>query len=352
MRMHLDLPPGSIEDLALFASTWGLDLNALDNKDPWLRVAIERGGERPFKGNPEVISVIDLGRFGNRFYQLLNASMVARRLGCSEIRVNSGRDMGPLPRRIRGIQFLSADSARIERPALRGVFFTYRAFERLVEPLDPWFIQDTIDNLVAPFFELDQGSLGDHVIVLHFRGGDVFAGTPDWVPRPYVMPPACFYTAAVEYARDHLGVTEARVVYEDRGNPSVAAVEEYFVRHNIPFSSQSGTLQEDSATLLRASHLVISYGTFGEANALLSGRIRSLFSFRHVESHEWLYNRTKSLLQAALQQAKGARIFVAEDRDGGYIPPFGWERTAEQLHLMRNYPADALAMREILISKS
>jgi len=116
------------------------------------------------------------------------------------------------------------------------VFFTDRRFERLVEPLDPWFIQDTIEHLVAPFFAAEHAKLAENIIVLHFRAGDIFADIPDWIPHPYVMPSASFYTGAVEYARAELGDDEALIVYEDRGNPAIAVVEEYLLQRSVPFA--------------------------------------------------------------------------------------------------------------------
>jgi hypothetical protein len=339
------------EDLRSFASVWGLDFEALANEDISAPYCIEREGDAPFDGNPHALQVFALGRFGNRFYQLLNATMIARRLGCREIRLDGPvADVVGLPRLIRGIRFVQGDDHPIDRAVLRGIFISYRGFDRLIEPLDPWFIRDTIDNLIMPlFWPPTRRSLGEHVIVLHFRAGDVFSGAGTWVPSHYVMPPASFYTGAVEYARARLGVTEVRIVYEDRGNPAIAAVEDYLGRAAIPFISQSGTLRQDSSTMRAAAHLVIPYGSLGEAIALMSTRLRSLFSFRQTESHDWLYRRPQSLLEVVLQRAKGVRTFVTADRGGGYIPPFGWEATAEQLALIRDYPSEALEIRETVL---
>jgi hypothetical protein len=162
------------------------------------------------------------------------------------------------------------------------------------------------------------------------------------------MPPASFYTGAVEYARAKLGVSEVRVVYEDRANPAIGIVENYLSRQNIPFLSQSGTLEEDASAMLAASHLVIPFGTFGEAIALLSRRLRSLFGFRHVGCLGWIYHSDRTLLEIVLQQAKGVRTFATGDRGGGYIEPGGWMGTADQLALIRDYPAAALEIREVV----
>jgi hypothetical protein len=336
---------GSVEDLQRFAAAWALDFEALADAETWPRYAVIRTDGSEFSGRIGALHVIAVGRFGNRFYQLLNAAMIARRLGCSEIRVDGDFDF--LPCRNRGIEFLHAgDPAPTRQTLLRGVYFSYRGFDRLIEPLDAWFIRDTIHHLVAPFFISSPRDLGANVMVLQFRSGDVFSGEGGWVPPHYVMPPAGFYTHAFEFARERFGVTEARIVYEDRGNPAIAAVEHYFESRNISFRSTSGSLDEDAATLQSARHLAIPYGSFGEANALLSQRIETLFSFRCTESHQWMYQRTESLLDVTLRQTRNVRIFVTDDR-GGYIPPFGWKGTAEQVALIRDYPAERLEIREV-----
>jgi hypothetical protein len=335
---------GSLEDLQRFATAWALDFDALAHEETWPRYAVIRGHESGFSGRIEALHLIAVGRFGNRFYQFLNAAMIARRLGCSEIRVDGDFDFPPC--RIRGIQFLRAsDPAPAPGTRLRGVYFSYRGFDRLIEPLDAWFIEDTIQHVVAPLFESPQRDLGANSMVLHFRSGDVFSGAGGWVPPHYVMPPASFYTRAFEFARERFGVTQAQIVYEDRANPAIASVERYFDSRNIAFRSQSGSIEEDAATLQGARHLVIPYGSFGEANALLSRQIETLFCYRCTESHQWMYRRKESLLDVTLRLTRNVRIFITDDR-GGYIPAFGWKGTADQLALIRDYPAEQLEIRE------
>lgn len=347
--------PDSADELTLFAHTWGLDHAALTQDEPWPRYTVEPAtapGAAAFDGRPAGLHLIGLGKFGNRFYQLLNAVMIARRLGVTEIRVDAREALGALPRTLRGIRFVVDRAGEPRQAAVRGVFFSYRGFERLIEPLDPWFIADTIEHWVEPLFPaLPAGSGGapaleDTVMAMHFRGGDVFTAGAGWVPNHYVMPPASFYTSAFDHARAHLGVTSARIVYQDRSNPALEIVEQHFSRHGIPYVSASGSLEQDTATLRGARHLAIPYGTFGESMALLSSRLRSLFSFRTLESHEWLYQRPRSLVQTVLRDARAVRTFVTEDT-GGYIAPFEWRCTPEQLALLRDYPAKALNIREV-----
>jgi len=336
----------STDDLKLLASAWNLDLQALSDEEDWPQYEVLRHGETPFDGNVRALAVRQVGRYGNRFYQLLHAGVIARRLGCNEIFVDSD-DMGDLPRTLGGIRFAHSDATRIDAAALAGVFFTYRGFESLLHPLDARFIQSTIETLVAPFFPAAPPDLGPDVVVLHFRGGDVFTRVDDWVPAHYVMPPAAFYTQAVEFARAQLGVTAVRIVFEDHSNPALAVVQNYCRRRGIPCHSQSASLEEDVSLMLGARHLVIPYGTFGEANALLSQRLRSLFAFRTLESHDWMYRRDRSLVEVVLQFARGVRTFVGHDR-GTYIPPFGWRATADQVAMIRDYPAESLAIDEVL----
>lgn len=339
------------DDLDLFAASYGLDAEELRNRGSIFKpYRIIRDLHRPFDGKITTLLVDKSAyRFGNRVYQAINASLIARRLSVTTIGYDAATDFMTLPQSHLGVQFVPPHQAQ-SRPVLYGEFFHYLGFESLLEPLDAAFILETVDQMVSPLFRPPgRQALPASVIALHFRSGDIFAnvGTDGWIPGLYVMPPASFYITAVEYARSHFGVTDVRIVYEDRQNPAIQAVEDYCTRTNIPFVSQSSHLIEDWSTLLASKYLAVPFGTFAEAAALLSADLRALFSFRHVESHEFFYNRPRSLVATLLAGGRNVKLLLCNDAAGGYIPERGWIGTPEQMELIRSYPSSSLTMSEV-----
>jgi hypothetical protein len=222
--------------------------------------------------------------------------------------------------------------------------------ERILGQHGASLITDTLARYVRPIFRnyvSRSGSLGAHVLVMHIRGGAVFAGevTYHW----YVQPPAAYYIRAFEYAALCLGVSAVHVVFEDKGNPSVDIVLEYLSRRKIPCSFQSSSLLEDMATIMSAEHIAAPHGTFCEAAGLLSNTLKTYFGFRTIATQEglgpfrtyWAQDRVEEILWN-----RGVRTIVIDDPDQTYIRPGAWDRSPEQLNLMRTFPLNKLRLME------
>jgi hypothetical protein len=128
---------------------------------------------------------------------------------------------------------------------------------------------------IAPLLRATTGIPGptcpDSELVIHVRSGDIF----DNYHHRYLQPPLAYYTYVIEqgkYERITL-VTEA-----DQRNPVIKPlIQAYGSRLRI----QTGSLRDDVATLLTASHLCVGVSTFAYVLSLASTALRHLFCFQN-----------------------------------------------------------------------
>lgn len=333
-------------DLGRFADLFGFRHDLLAGADPYA-IAHARPG---FSGRVEAIRITENGRFGNIFYQLLHAIILARQLGCRTILAfpfAGGPDAPAIAvEELRIVFRPDLVAATPPVPTLVGHFFNSFAFESALRSLPPEFVRDTIQRYLKPLFRdtLRGVQPGDRrSLVMSFRGGDVFQAER---PSPwYVQPPASYYMKAFEMARAELGVQCVTLVYEDRSNPAVAIVEEQLAAAGVKFSGQSASLVEDLSCLAGARHLVVPTSTLGEAAALLSEHVETYFGFRNFESHEHIHQRPQPLLLGVLRR-KGVRAVLIEDAANDYIPARSWDASAAQRAMIADYPMDKLRLLE------
>jgi hypothetical protein len=305
------------------------------------------GADAGFDGRVSRLRVTEYGRFGNIVYQILNAALVARRIGCTEIEIFPFA-CGPAfaKAEIGGLRFIRQPpdpAAAASGPGLAGDFFNSAPFGRLLPDIPARVVWATVRRVLVPLFadiRARAAALPAATQVMHFRSGDIFAQMPPH--QNYVQPPASFYLLAADHARARLGIREVILMFEDRGNPAINVVEAGLRQRGIPFRTQSSAFEDDLALLLGAVHLVASYSTLVEAVAILSDRLNSYFAFRHLESHYFKHDRRDPLLDGVLRR-KRIRTFLVADK-GGYVPERAWEGSDAQLALLRNYPAERLTI--------
>jgi hypothetical protein len=295
------------------------------------------------------LRVEPVGGVGNVFYDILNACLIARSMGCTALAVpDIEGGSHHLPVTVDGIHIEPTGVSGTSRPTLAGAFYWPNGFEPLLQNYNAEFLLDTIERFTRPVFGKllnAAGDLGDHVLAIHFRGGDIFlpGGTHSW----YVQPPASFYLKAIKFAMAELGVTAVHLVFQDRTNPSVDVVSRYLRMRGIPVTLQSSSVFEDMVTLLSARHVVAAYGTFCESIAMLSERVKTYTGFRTLSTQTaisfWAEARVEDVLQA-----KGVRMFVVDDPDQSYIEPATWANTPEQIEMMRTFPDEKLQILERL----
>jgi hypothetical protein len=300
---------------------------------------------REFRGVVEAIRICGrYGRFGNNFYQLLNALIIARRLGCRELHIPFVEATpNSLPLTVEEITVTGPRLGNPVKPTLVGTFYAPIGFERLFEDFGSRFTVDTIERYVCPIFQGFMAGiepLGPNVVAMNFRGGDVFAKDGS-AHRWYVQPPASFYVTVFEHARRQFDVDRACLVFEDRSNPALERVAAELAEQHVPFTLQSADLSTDLRCLLGADHIVRPYGTFCEAIAMLSSHCRSFYSFRNFSTQYDMGSFPQSKVQE-LVWLRGARTILVVDKNHGYIPPREWRASDEQLALVKTYPQHLL----------
>ena len=295
-------------------------------------------------------------RFGNLMIQYINAAVLAHKTGLKYIRLGS-HPLFDVRQRFKayGLVFLPSDEPLPPDGCfLSGNFFVSDPFVPQLMPFlrftpdDERLFTEVAQEIIRPFMLTGIPLPNEHhpedEVTVHLRSGDVFAPyTP--VVRGYRQPPLSFYTLVISrLCRDH-GVQRARLVFEDRGNPCVDALEVWLRDRGISTRLQCGSLQQDMSALIDAPHLVLGHGTFGYAACRLSKHVKTLHYF-----------------EPELGGAYGSigvidRVFSVSDTQGGYFKayeyakPFnddeGWFNRPEDRALMLSYPVEALAIREL-----
>jgi FkbM family methyltransferase len=333
---------------AVFCGRHGLDPPGMRRDWSGRKVRFEFDHAVPFDGKVTALRAEPVGGIGNVFYDLLNACLIARVLGCAALELpDLETGLEQLPFAVDGLRIERAGPARTDGAVLAGPFYWPNGFEPLLQNYGTEFLLDTIDRFIRPIFTNLLNAAGpssSRVLAMHFRAGDIFfpGGTHPW----YVQPPASFYLKALRFAMENLGVRTVLMVFQDRSNPTVDIVSEFLIQQKIPFISQSSTMFADMVALMSADHLVAPYGTFCEMAGLLSKRIRTYFGFRTISTQTeikfWAQSRAEGVLQA-----KGLRTFLIDDVDGSYIAPNTWTNTPEQIVLMREFPEAKLRLVEL-----
>ncbi len=326
--------------LACFCRTFGFDHHALRISHDYRLFAASLF--RP--GHVEVLRIYELGQFGNFVLQILNAALLARRIGARTIQVtpfNGGPKEGSYL--LGGLTIEVSRHPRTTRPTLQGVFWSSDPFAGS-PAVDLDGVEDLIETVLKPLFADALGHVPpgpSDQIVMHLRGGDVFSG-PILFPW-YVQPPAQFYVLAALQAREAFGVTRAVLVSSDRLNPTIDVVLRELETEGFAVSFQSESFLADVRLIAGARHLAVAYGTFCEAITLLAPNVQSYAAFRLVESqrHQHLHRES---LQMRVLRGRGVQIVRVADAAHDYIQPLTWDRSSAQLALMCDFPRARLSI--------
>jgi hypothetical protein len=264
--------------------------------------------------------------------QTLNAIKFARHLGLKSLRLVQmpGLDLtDPILRE--GLTLLPQTTPLPpDGVFLDGDFHYRRQFGNVFAGFDREAQYELCQNWLRPLLQFPHvvSPPADDELVIHLRSGDIFGSQPH--PN-YRQPPLSFYQSVIQFLKPR-GIDRVCLVYEDRGNPCIAALETWLELVRLPFRSQSGTVEEDIAFLLQAKHLVFGTGTFGFGICLLAGSIETIHAFDQWGLYENLPNINT--------------LRLAQDIDSGYIPKNGWTNSPEQRNLMLDFPANLLAFRD------
>lgn len=273
------------------------------------------------------INIEPYGRMGNNLLQIANAVLLARALDLRFVRLPPMELVAlPEPVTVGDLTLLPANhtlsglggfvssgffvGARLER---MGVTMERRriALQKYIQP-----------HLTVPIAAPEtEGCLS-----IHLRSGDVFGPNPH---ASYAQPPLAFYLNVIDDARKRLAIDRVRLVYEDRQNPCVDALETSVREAGLSLEAQSGTFLGDVSTLLSARHLVFGYGTFGLGICLLSNAAESVYCFGGC-GHPY----------SQLPSIKYLRVL--DDLSGDYPRIGNWKASNEQRAIMLSLPKSAV----------
>ena len=275
------------------------------------------------------------GLFGNSVFQYANAVELAQSLGLKYIKVAPGGLLAVSePISIDDITFLPANA---ELPAggcfLQGYFFTRKYFVDVLKQNSVRDYNRTIQKYCTPLF----GQIPSHLLppkpvdefVIHIRSGDIFSS---WVHPDYVQPPLAFYKIAVRTLIHSHGVTCIKLVFEDRMNPVIDALEAWLVDEGIALTCQTGALVDDISALIDARHLAFGIGTFGIAICHFSKFVKTVFYFSPNE--DCPYDGLPNV----------GTVYHVRDEAKCYIKVGDWRNTDDQRRLMISYPEDMMSV--------
>jgi hypothetical protein len=257
------------------------------------------------------------GRLGNNLIQLSNALFL-----CLKYKCQLEYPEHPFLRR-KTFTFSEASPKQFyinffyDRNDCRGVFPSLAERQ--------YIFHNYVSELLT--FDLDRQPLplDENRLVLQIRSGDTFGQRliPTYVPSP-----VSYYSKIIKMYKDQAVV----IVCEDLRNPSIE-----FLAQNYPNCTiQSSDLESDVQTLVNASHLVLSIGTFGLVWALMSKRLRHLYVNdipKSIDDHGFF---TKEDLRLGME--------VHRYHIHRYLPYGSWKNTPVQVQSIFDHSEDHISL--------
>ena len=278
------------------------------------RVAsIERSGDKKFAPNSQIVISEWSGRLGNNLIQLSNGIYLSLRYG--------GRLQYPSHKFLKAVTLDFSEQEPASHYFSR--FYDHRdcrgAYPTLAERRFIMF--HYVRDLLT--FDLDRQPLSEDEdrLVLQIRSGDSF----NRVPNPkYVPAPISFFRKII---RAYDG-KEVVIVCENLKNPVIEKLAAEFPDCSI----QSSDLESDIQTIVNASNLVITLGTFGFTLALLSKKLQRLY----------VDDLAKSILDFGFFDYwdLGLDMEVLRYRIHDYTRFGQWKNKPAQIDLMLNHPEE------------
>lgn len=199
------------------------------------------------------------GRLGNNLMQLSNALYI-----CEQYQCKLSYPEHPF------LKQQDFDFSWEEQKAYYISLFYYFADCRGVYP-DLANRRRIMQKYVRPLLNMDLTATENEVnpdrLVLQIRSGDIFNKPPN--PRHLPSPLAYFTKIMKSYAG-----REKLIVCQNFRNPCIQKLQEQFPECKI----QSSDLVSDFRTLMNATNLVVTPGTFGFIAAMLSTKIKRLYT--------------------------------------------------------------------------
>ncbi|MCJ2136755.1 discoidin domain-containing protein [Methylobacterium sp. J-026] len=283
------------------------------------------------------VSLVLNAALGNGLMQHSMAIAIARRLGLRYVKLATRESSGVIARtepvELGGLTFLpAADPLPPGGWFLEGYFWELEHHTRFARDLlTPQEKRAMVRTVIHPLYNLLPPVFApkpEDELIIHLRSGDVFS---TWVNAAYIQPPLSFYTLVIDRFLEAGRIGRVKLVYENRLNPVIEALEAHLAARAIPFTVQSGTIVEDTAALVNGRHLVFGFGTLGPAICYLSDSVETVVTFANGYDHRF-------------REIPTVRNVVEVVDTGDYIRPGGWTNSPEQRRTMIDYPAANLRL--------
>ena len=127
-------------------------------------------------------------------------------------------------------------------------------------------IEERNKILQKSFLIKNINKLNENDIVIHIRSGDIFSSNPH---PEYIPPPLCYYSKELDKCK----YRKIHIICEDTQNPVVNELLKLY--KNAVY--EKNTLEKDIITILGATNIIFSVGTFIPSLMLLSNNIKYLY---------------------------------------------------------------------------
>lgn len=291
------------------------------------------------------VEILANARFGNVLLKCMNAIIVAEKSGLDYVKICHHELLSLTePLQIGNITLFPFEkNLPLDCSIITGAFFDYAEtpFFPLLAPMDHPNENDYSRvgrEIIRPYL-LKNININTNIdtkqLTIHLRSGDIFTGSPD--SSGYRQPPLSFYTLIINKMLDEDKIDKVLLVFEDRGNPCIEALEYFLSQKGIAYRNQCGNLSEDLSALIDAAHLVFGFGTFGYAVCRLSSKIQTLFFF-----YPELCGRYADI--PVIED-----VYCISDSRDEYFRAFekDWHNLPEQRKAMIEYPEENLFIKNI-----
>ena len=268
-----------------------------------------------------------VGRLGNFVTQLVNASRIGSIFDQQKIKIFFRKPSKMRKPRLNRSLTIQADGHRIRSLESKTMVWksNFMQSDELFLPTSEQQLNQ-IRTFVRKDFEIEgPRTYPENVLVIHIRGGDIFAENPN---KDYGQPPFAFYKRVIS---ESIEVKRVVVVSEDNLNPCVEKILEHCTMLGLACTHRGHRLSSAISEISRAKRIVTSNGTFVAAICFLYPMKRTVYSFENSSSE--------------LFGADSTRL-VVRDKSGSYAKSVlqrNWANSAGQRSLMLTYAEENLS---------
>lgn len=251
------------------------------------------------------------GRFGNNYFQILNAIVIAKTHNLKYIFLpNFSEPFISYSKNVKGLRFIFNSKMKYRFRTLEGLFFSSLEYKK-----NFIYYKFIAKNYLPKLLNLNEVASND--LVIHIRSGDIFTEKPH---PDYIQPPLAFYKVCLEKIFQENSVKKVTLVYEDLNNPVISALLLYFENTGINHCLVSSNIKKSVEILMSAQILIGGVGSFIAPTIIMSSRLRRLF----ISGHD----------QKLISIAKASRVNTTLGFFKNYIEPGEWVNNEFQRKLM------------------